>query len=38
MATGTTEFDAAKYLSSPEAQAELLTDVLETGDAGYIGN
>lgn len=38
MATGTTEFDAAKYLSSPEAQAVLLSDALETGDAGYIGN
>ena len=38
MATKTIAFDAAQYLSSPEAQAELLTDALETGDAGYIAN
>jgi len=38
MTTKTTEFDAAKYLSSAESQAELLTDALESGDAGYIAN
>lgn len=29
-------FDTAEYLRTPEAQAELLADALETGDAGYI--
>ena len=38
MATKTTEFDAAKHLSSLESQAELLTDALDSGDAGYIAN
>ena len=38
MATKTTEFDAAKHLISPGAQAELLSDALESGDAGYIAN
>jgi probable addiction module antidote protein len=38
MATKTTEFDAAKHMSSAESQAELLTDALESGDAGYIAN
>jgi probable addiction module antidote protein len=32
----TIPFDASKYLTSPEAQAELISDALETGDAGYI--
>lgn len=36
MAIETKPFDAAEYLGSPEAQAELLRDALETGDAGYI--
>lgn len=31
-------FDAAEYLGSPEAQAELLRDAFETGDAGYIAH
>lgn len=31
-------FDAAQYLGSAEAQAELLRDALETGDAGYIAH
>jgi probable addiction module antidote protein len=31
-------FDAADYLTNAKAQAELLTDALETGDAGYIAN
>ena len=30
--------DAAKHLKSRRAQAELLTDALETGDAAYIAN
>lgn len=38
MATQTTPFDAARFLASPEAQAELLSDALESGDAGYIAN
>jgi probable addiction module antidote protein len=38
MPTETRLFDAARYLSSPEAQAELLSDALEVGDAGYIAN
>ncbi|WP_307275629.1 addiction module antidote protein [Labrys wisconsinensis] len=29
-------FDAAHYLTDPEAQAELLTDAIESGDANYI--
>jgi probable addiction module antidote protein len=36
--TKTLPFDAARYLTSPEAQAELLSDAMETGDAGYIAN
>lgn len=36
MATKTLPFDAAQHLASPEAQAELLTDALETGDAKYV--
>lgn len=32
----TSAFDAAKYLDTPESQAELLTDALETGDRAYI--
>ena len=38
MATKTIEFDAAQHLSSLESQAELLTDALDSGDAGYIAN
>ncbi|WP_295143851.1 addiction module antidote protein [uncultured Reyranella sp.] len=38
MATKTVPFDAARYIDSAEAQAELLTDALESGDAGYIAN
>lgn len=34
----TLPFDAARYLGSPEAQAELLSDALEAGDAAYIAN
>jgi probable addiction module antidote protein len=38
MALETLPFDAAHYLTDAKAQAELLTDALETGDAGYIAN
>jgi probable addiction module antidote protein len=38
MATKTLPFDAARYLASPEAQAELLSDAMASGDAGYIAN
>jgi probable addiction module antidote protein len=34
----TTPFDPAEYLTDPEAQAELLNDAFESGDAGYIAN
>lgn len=36
MAIKTAPFDAAKYLGTREAQAELLSDALESGEAGYI--
>ncbi len=38
MATRTIPFDSARYLGSAESQAELLTDALESGDAGYVAN
>lgn len=38
MVTKTIPFDAARYLGSAEAQAELLTDALESGDASYVAN
>lgn len=38
MATSTLPFDAARTLTSPEAQAELLPDVLESGDTGHIAH
>lgn len=38
MATRTTPFDSARYLGTAESQAELLTDALESGNAGYIAN
>jgi probable addiction module antidote protein len=38
MATKTPPFDAARYFVSPEAQAELLSDAMQSGDAGYIAN
>jgi hypothetical protein len=34
MTAETIPFDAAKYLGSPESQAELITDAFESGDAG----
>lgn len=36
MTTETVPFDAARYLTSHESQAELLADALESGDASYI--
>ncbi len=30
------KFDPAKYLTTPEAIAQFMTDALETGDAGYV--
>ncbi len=38
MAIKTIPFDAAEHLVSPESQAELLSDALDTGDAGYVAN
>jgi probable addiction module antidote protein len=32
----TERFDAARYLTSPEAQAELLNDALASGNAAYV--
>ena len=32
----TEPFDAARYLTSPEAQTELLNDALASGDAAYV--
>ncbi|HTW70501.1 MAG TPA: addiction module antidote protein [Acetobacteraceae bacterium] len=32
----TEAFDAARYLTSPEAQAELLNDALASGTAAYV--
>ena len=32
----TIPFDAAGYLDTPESQAELITDALESGNAAYI--
>ena len=32
----TESFDAARYLTSPESQEELLNDALASGDAGYV--
>ena len=34
--TQITAFDASKYLNSTEDHADLLSDALETGHAGYI--
>jgi probable addiction module antidote protein len=36
MTIETEPFDAARYLTSAEAQAELLNDALASGDAGYV--
>jgi probable addiction module antidote protein len=34
--TETLPFDAAEHLTSPEAQAELLADAVESGNTGYL--
>ena len=38
MAIRTIPFDAAPYLTNRKAQAELLSDAIESGNAGYIAN
>jgi probable addiction module antidote protein len=38
MVIKTLPFDPARHLTSPEAEAELLSDAMQTGDAGYIAN
>lgn len=38
MGLKTTRFDPARSLRNRQAQAELLADAVETGDAGYIAN
>ena len=38
MSIETLPFDAAKYLDTPESQAELITDALESGDAKYLAH
>lgn len=38
MVTKTVPFDAARHLISPEAQAELLSDAMASGDAGYVAH
>lgn len=38
MTTTIRPFDPAEVLDTPEAQAEFLTDALETGDAGEISH
>jgi probable addiction module antidote protein len=38
MARKTIPFDAAEYLDTPESQAELIADALESGDPNYITN
>jgi probable addiction module antidote protein len=38
MALKTTPFDAARYLTTPEAQAEFLTAAFESDDAGHIAD
>jgi probable addiction module antidote protein len=34
----TEQFDAARYLTSPSSQEELLNDALASGDAGYVSH
>lgn len=38
MATETISFDASEFFTEAEAQAALLTDAFESGDAGHIAN
>jgi probable addiction module antidote protein len=38
MSLNTIPFDASEFFTDPEAQAELLNDAFETGDAKYIAH
>jgi probable addiction module antidote protein len=38
MAIETIPFDTSEFVGTPEAEAELLADALETGDASYIAH
>lgn len=38
MTTETIPFDASEFFADAEAQAALLTDAFESGDAGHIAN
>jgi probable addiction module antidote protein len=38
MPTATVPLDVAEFLDTPEAQAEFLTDALESGDAAYVAH
>jgi len=38
MATETIPFDASEFFADAEAQAALVTDAFESGDAGHIAN
>lgn len=38
MALKTTAFDAARYLDTPESQADLIDDALESGNANYLAH
>jgi len=38
MPSQTLPFDAARTITSPEAQAELLSDAMASGNAAYIAN
>ncbi len=38
MATKTLPFDAARYLTRPEAQMALLADAFSSGEPAYIAN
>lgn len=36
MTLETLPFDAAKYIATPQSQAELIADALESGEAAYV--
>lgn len=38
MTIATSPFDASEFLTNPDAQAELISDALDTGDAAYIAH
>jgi len=38
MGLKTYPFDASEFLGSPESQAELIDDALDTGDASYVAH